>query len=360
MSAAIETPVRPRALRAAILACAVLLSACVPQFSYVDTRGKVTSSPLPAPEGAYDTLVWSPDGLIHAIYRQPGADSSAQLVSLDPSEGAFVEASTFADMQGAAACAGQRDEHASRLNTHQIALIVTCDQPVSQTLVAIDVVTRKTTALWPAASLPQDIVGLAARPSSTEIMAARRTPACSRLSLIDADGLHAPRMSITDDTSWQLDADWVTPDAVCGSVRDTASPAYAPDGTAFAFLASRHSVGLRGDARLAAKQSLIVINLSTRAGTLVLDEVQGGLLVWSPNSRFIAFRGTIRSTPELAGVFVVDVSTSVAYLVSGDAASGIEWAPDGRALLVAVPGDAAGGHLELLDVSEIVNRVAAR
>ncbi len=180
---------------------------------------------------------------------------------------------------------------------------------------------------------------------------------CAHIFWLKRDGPQPLNVTISEGgKSWRVDR--VTPSANGGCDQDGRAdlPAWSPDGGTIAFFGSPKSIGVQGQARLAAPWNLYLLNPVDLQLKKVVAEVKSpSELAWSPNSGWLAFSGEVDHS---GGLWLYQIATGKLVRIDTDQPGLVAWSPDGRqlAVITSVGPEPARGEFILYDVASITTR----
>ena len=180
---------------------------------------------------------------------------------------------------------------------------------------------------------------------------------CSSLAWLTPTGIGYPSFVIEEDgRSWPL-ADYFGNEDTCTRDGRAGLPAWSPDGTIIAFLASPQSMGVDGFARLDQPWNLYLMDPEDQQPRKVLADIKGpGGLAWSPDSQWMAFTG--QGPWWRDGLWLFNPQTTTLHRIAdGKELYAVAWSPDGQQLIViktVLPYERHESELLLFDVSALV------
>ncbi len=357
---------RPGLLAIAIIAgLALAVSAVLLGRQLLDRTAEVPMRRVPAPRGDYGWLAWLPNGWLIVRYelsdREAGRStwrlwrlhldgSGLTPLPLDPDPTCrqtwFHNPTSLPDgrLGYEKNCLGLKDE-SGRLLTED-----------TRYLMAYEVETGAVERLV-AEQLTFPLGLWAWNPAMTRGLLGTGGSLCSSLAWLTPTRIEYPAFVIEEDgRSWPLD-DYFGDEDTCTRDGRAGLPAWSPDGTTIAFLASPQSMGVDGFARLDQPWNLYLMDPEEQQPRKVLADIKGpGGLAWSPDSQWLAFTGQRPWRGE--GLWLFHPSTTTLHRIAQDERLyAVAWSPDGQQVIAIKdfpPHERHDSELLLFDVSTVV------
>lgn len=162
----------------------------------------------------------------------------------------------------------------------------------------------------------------------------RNSGICAGIGALSRAGLEPLEVSVVEDVgSWRIDSPLVAENGDCSSDEGRAKgPAWSPDGSAVAFLASPRSIGVSGADRVGRPWNLYVMHPERREPRAVLREIlEPSYPVWSPDGRMLALLGQIPNSSR--GLLLLSFTDGGLWRAATGEVAPASWSPDGKRLL---------------------------
>ena len=317
-----------------------------------DSEGAVRPEPagssittVRTPAGAYFNAVWLRSGLV-VVEHEPD-DSGNSEDSFTPLWKMRPDGSEFGilDVPDQKRCFRTSYENATELPDGRLGFVRACEpenevDPSEYTFMAYDLVQGRLEALTSLNVAPGPYTW---NPSLTRGLFSRSSDICAGIGTLSRRGFEPLDVTISEGgRSWRIDTHLRRPpDEPCDDEGRAQDPAWSPDGSTVAFLASPTSIGVRGRARLREPWNLYLMPPGGTP-TAVVEGLRGPTgPVWSPDSKSLAFSAEVPRQGK--GAFVFSVMDRRQRLVARGEVSAASWSPDGSQLLalrhLGKPGD---------------------
>jgi WD40 repeat protein len=195
------------------------------------------------------------------------------------------------------------------------------------------------------------------RPDRQRTMVAFGSRICQGVGELVGGSLQALHLVVRDNgRSFDLADQLTSSKSDCTSTGRADSPAWEPDGSTFAMLASVEAVGVDGQRRLDAPMALLVWPDQGEPRILVRGITNVLRVAWDPTGHWLAFGGGVRGSG--SGTWLVNVPGNLLVRVDSRPASGLAWSPDGQELAITYFRDPESwpprAELVRLDLSKVL------
>lgn len=317
---------------------AMALGACARDAPVRPEPNGSTITRLPTPGGSYFNAVWLRSGLVVVEYEPEEFDDSfTPLWKMKPDGSDFG----ILHVPDQKRCSRTSYENATELPDGRLGFVRACESgneidPSEFTFMAYDVDDGRLETLT---SLDVGPGPYTWNTNLTRGLFSRSSDICAGIGALSRRGFEPLDVTISEGgRSWRIDTHLRrSPDEPCDDEGRAKDPAWSPDGSTVAFLASPTSIGVRGRARLKEPWNLYLM-APVGAPTAVLEGLTGPTgPIWSPDSRALAFSAEFPG--EGPGAFVFSLGDRRQRRVARGQVSPASWSPDGtRLLAIRYPG----------------------
>lgn len=300
-------------------------------------------SRVPIPNGAYFSTAWLAGGWLVVHYEATDRfEYRPWRLRID---GSGFERLPLGDVPG---CVRVRYQKATKLPDGRLGLVAGCEPSdvrhrASFNIVGYNIATQGVEPLL-TDPIPYNPTQFSWNPGLTKAMFGHSSGICGSIAWLTRKGIERPDITLTDHgRGWHLGAFFDRARGEpCTREGRADLPAWSPNGHGIAFFASPQSIGVGGKARLDQPWNLYLMEPAGKVISPLLRNVMDpASLAWSPDSRLLAFTGTIRGRGP--GLYVLDAASGGLERLLPYHLGGLDWAPDGGHLVginqLSDPGD---------------------